>query len=198
MRGPRPLPHTSGQGTARKMGPRSKRGCVGRGGSSPRARRPPLHSRTPSSALQAVASAPTQAGEPPPAFWTQLTRPDFPRPSRGSVRLPVPVTTGAAGTPRGWGSVRAGRRTPGQVHLCLPVEGPVPQRRVSGLVPARLRLSHLALAQHWTAVNARPLVCQRGQWHSSSPCRLRPPRALAPWSTAGLGPQPRALADGRG
>lgn len=109
MRGPRPLPHTSGQGTARKMGPRSKRGCVGRGGSSPRARRPPLHSRTPSSALQAVASAPTQAREPPPAFWTQLTRPDFPHPSRGSVRLPVPVTTGAAGTPRGWGPVRAGR-----------------------------------------------------------------------------------------
>lgn len=198
MRGPRPLPHTSGQGTARKMGPRSKRGCVGRGGSSPRARRPPLHSRIPSSALQAVASAPPRPANPrllsghSSLVLTSRVPPGAPCACR-SLSPQEPQVHQGAGAP----CAPAGR-APGQVHLCLPVEGPVPQRRVSGLVPARLRLSHLALAQHWTAVNARPLVCQRGQWHSSSPCRLRPPRALAPWSTAGLGPQPRALADGRG
>lgn len=46
--------------------------------------------------------------------------------------------------------------------LYVPAEGPVPRGRVSGLVPPRLQLSYLTLAQRWTAVNAELFVCKTG------------------------------------
>lgn len=89
-------------------GPRGKWDQVDRGGSSPRRCSPghdahlsPPERLPPPCALWPP--TPAQAGGPPPAFQTQLTRPDLPCPSWGSVRLLIPVTTGVTGTPRGWG-----------------------------------------------------------------------------------------------